>query len=58
MTVNPISSSHISQANEAAKPAALKPQQPQQSPQKSSPLPSDTVTLKSPGGVDHDGGCH
>jgi hypothetical protein len=58
MTVNPISSSHISQANEAAKPAAPKPQQTQQSPQKSSPLPSDTVTLKSTGDVDHDGDSH
>jgi len=52
--VNPISS-NISHASKAAKPAALKPQPTQQ---KSSPQPSDTVTLKSTksaGDVDHDG---
>jgi hypothetical protein len=48
MTVNSISSTHASQANETAKSAAPKPQQTQQ---KSSPLPSDTVTLKSTGNV-------
>jgi hypothetical protein len=41
--VNPISS-NISHASEAAKTAAPKPQPTQQ---KSSPQPSDTVTLKS-----------
>ncbi len=41
--VNPISTLHTSQANEA-KPAAPKPQQTQP---KSAPQPSDTVTLKS-----------
>ncbi|MGA7321183.1 MAG: hypothetical protein WBW98_11765, partial [Candidatus Sulfotelmatobacter sp.] len=53
--VNPISSSQVSQANKATKPAAPKPQQTQP---KSSPLPSDTVTLKSTAGVDHDGDSH
>jgi hypothetical protein len=46
--VNSISNAHASQVNEAVKPAATKPQPPQQ---KSSPLPSDTVTLKSPGNI-------
>jgi len=50
--VNPISS-HTSQASEGAKPAAPKPQPP-----RSNPLPSDTVKLKSTGGVDHDGDTH
>jgi hypothetical protein len=44
--VNPISSSPATQANQAAKPAAPKPQQTQQ---KSTPQPSDTVSLKSTG---------
>jgi hypothetical protein len=44
--VNPIST-NISHASETAKPAAPKPQ-PQQ---KSTPLPSDTVSLKSTGTV-------
>jgi hypothetical protein len=52
--VNSISSAHPSLASEAAKPAAPKPQ-PQQTQQKSSPQPSDTVKLKSAGDVDHDG---
>jgi len=51
--VNPISSAHASQASEAAKPASPKPQ-----PQQSNSLPSDTVKLKSTGGVDHDGDRH
>ena len=52
--VNPISSTQASQANEAVKAAAPKPQ-PQQT-QKNSPLTSDTVTLKSTtGDVNHDG---
>jgi hypothetical protein len=42
--INPTSSATTSQASETAKPAAPKPQQTQQ---KSSPQPSDTVTLKS-----------
>jgi len=42
--VNSISSTHASQTNEAAKTAATAKPQPQQ---KSSPQPSDTVTLKS-----------
>jgi hypothetical protein len=46
--VNSISSTHASQVNEAVKPAATKPQPPQQ---KSSPLPSDTVSLKSAANV-------
>jgi len=52
--VNPISS-NISHASEAANPAAPKPQPTQQ---KSSPQPSDTVTLKSTksaGDIDRDG---
>jgi hypothetical protein len=55
--VNPISS-NISHASEATKTTTPKPQQPQQ---KSSPQPSDTVTLKSTpkaGDVDHDGDSH
>jgi hypothetical protein len=51
--VNSISStSHVAQANEAAKPAAPKPQQTQQ---KSAPQPSDTVRLKSTGGASQAG---
>jgi hypothetical protein len=46
MTVNPISSSQTSYASETAQQAQSKPQPtPQQ--QASSPLPSDTVSLKS-----------
>jgi hypothetical protein len=52
--VNSISSTHASQANEAVKAAATKPQ-PQQAQQKSSPQPSDTVTLKSAGGANQGG---
>jgi len=50
--ISSVSSANVSQANEASKPAttAPKPQQPQ-----SSPLPSDTVSLKSTGHVDQDG---
>jgi len=43
--VNSISSTHASQNNEAVKSAAPKPQA--QQTQKTSPQPSDTVTLKS-----------
>jgi hypothetical protein len=51
--VNSISStSHATQANEAAKSAAPKPQQTQQ---KSAPQPSDTVTLKSTGSANQSG---
>jgi len=52
--VNPISS-NISHANEAVRTTAPNPQPTQQ---KTSPQPSDTVTLKSTksaGDVDHDG---
>jgi len=48
--LNPVSSTQASHANEAAQPAAPKPQPPQ-----SSPLPSDTVKLKSTGDANHDG---
>ena len=48
--VNPVSSSNISPTNEAPQPAAKPPQQAQKTPQ-----PSDTVTLKSTGDVNHDG---
>jgi hypothetical protein len=51
--VSSISSAQASLANEAVKSASPKPQ-PQQAQQKSS-QPSDTVTLKSTGDVDHDG---
>ena len=51
--VNSISSVHPTQASEALTPAATKPQ-----PQQSSPLPADTVSLKSLGDVDHDGDSH
>jgi len=44
--VNSISSTHATQANEAAKTAATSKPQPQ-SQQKTTPQPSDTVTLKS-----------
>jgi len=50
--LSPISSSQSSQAAEAAKPAAPKPQA---APQQSTPQPADKVTLKSTGDVDHDG---
>jgi len=50
--VNPVSSAHTSQAPQAANAAAPKAQAAQ--PQKST-LPSDKVTLKSAGDVDHDG---
>jgi hypothetical protein len=52
--VNPISSLHTSQANEA-KPAAPKPQS---TPQKSAPQPSDTVTLKSTAKAGNSGDSH
>jgi hypothetical protein len=55
--VNSISSAQSSHASEAVK-AATPKTQPQPA-QKSSPQPSDTVTLKSTGGdVDHDGDSH
>jgi len=54
--VNSISSAQTSYANEAVKSAAPKPQ-PQQAQQKTA-SPSDTVTLKSTGDVDHDGDSH
>jgi hypothetical protein len=53
--VNPISSTHASQASEAVKPAAAPKPQPQQ---KTSPQPSDTVNRKSTGDVDHDSDTH
>jgi hypothetical protein len=46
MTVNPISSSQTSYASETAKQAQSKPQ-PTPRQQSSTPLPSDTVSLKS-----------
>lgn len=49
--VNSISSAQTSYANEAVKPKA----QSQEAQQKSAPQPSDTVSLKSTGDVDHDG---
>jgi hypothetical protein len=52
MSVNPINSSQV---NEAAKPAAPEPQQTQQ---KSSAQPSDTVTLKSTGNASQPGDNH
>jgi len=52
--VNPISSTNQLQANEAAKPAATRKAQPQQS----TKLPSDTVSLKSTGDVDRDSDSH
>jgi hypothetical protein len=52
--VNPVSSANQLQANEAAKPAAAPKAQAQQS----TKLPSDTVSLKSTGDVDHDGDSH
>jgi|GEM_PF-6760074 len=53
--VNSISNSHASQQVETARPA---PAQTQQSPKQSAPQPSDKVTLKSTGDVDHDGDSH
>jgi len=52
--VNSVSSAQTSYANEAVKSAAPKAQ-PQQAQQKSASQPSDTVSLKSTGDVDHDG---
>jgi hypothetical protein len=52
--VNPISS-HVSNADQAAKPSTPKPQQAQQ---KTAPQPSDTVTLKSAGSVNPYGDNH
>ena len=52
--VNPVSSANQLQANEAAQPAAAPKAQPQQS----TKLPSDTVSLKSTGDVNHDGDSH
>jgi len=48
--INPVSAAHISNASQAAQPAASKAQ-----PQPSHPLPQDQVTLKSTGDADHDG---
>jgi len=50
--ISSVSSTNVSQANEAAKPATTAPKT-QQS--QSHPLPSDTVSLKSTGDVDKDG---
>jgi hypothetical protein len=50
--VNPVSSSQASQASETTKSAATKPQPAQQ---QSTAQPSDKVTLKSSGDVNHDG---
>jgi hypothetical protein len=50
--LSPISSSQASQVSETAKPVAFKPQA---APQQSTPQPTDKVTLKSTGDVDHDG---
>jgi hypothetical protein len=52
--VNSISSAQSSYASEAAQSTILKPQQQAQQ-QESSPLPSDTVTLKSTGSGDQNG---
>jgi len=54
LLVNPISSANQLQANEAAKPAATRKAQLQQS----TKLPSDTVSLKSTADVDRDGDSH
>jgi hypothetical protein len=51
--INSVSSTHASQAPQAAQAAPKTQAQPQ--PQKSSSLPQDTVSLKSTGDVDHDG---
>jgi hypothetical protein len=50
--VNPVSSTHASQVHETVKPAAAPKPQPQQ---KTSPQPSDTVTLKSAGAAKNGG---
>jgi hypothetical protein len=50
--LSPVSNVQAGQTNEAAKAAAPKPQPAQQS---SSAQPSDKVTLKSTGDVNHDG---
>jgi hypothetical protein len=50
--VNSISSAQTTHANEAIKSNAL----PQQAQQKSASQPSDTVSLKSTGGANQDGG--
>jgi hypothetical protein len=49
--ISSVSSANVSPANAASQTAAPKPQQTQQS----TPLPSDTVSLKSAGDVDKDG---
>jgi hypothetical protein len=49
--ISSVSSANASQATAASHTAAPKPQQTQ----KSTPLPADTVSLKSAGDVDHDG---
>jgi hypothetical protein len=50
--VNPVSGANASVASQAAAPAVGPKSQPQQS----TPLPADTVSLKSVGGdADHDG---
>jgi hypothetical protein len=53
--LSPISSTHASPANEAAKAPNPQPQQAQQAQQKTAAQPSDTVKLKSTGDVNHDG---
>jgi hypothetical protein len=53
--VNSVSSSQNSHASETAKPAQSKPQPTPQREQKSSPLPSDTVSLKSPSNAKNGG---
>jgi len=50
--INPVSSTHASQANQVTQPSA-RPAQPQTP--ASGPPAQDTVTLKSTGGSDHDG---
>jgi len=52
--VNPISSSHASNADQVAHPAP-RPPQPQAQTHKSGELSSDMVTLKHAGDVDQDG---
>jgi len=53
--VNSISSAQTTHSNEAIKSNAPKAL-PQQAQQKSASQPSDTVSLKSTGGSNHDGG--
>jgi hypothetical protein len=48
--LSPVNNAQATQATEAAKPAAPKP-----APQQGNPQPSDKVSLKSTGDVDHDG---